>query len=222
MGNEAIQLIKKLCFGTPDDLSRPCEAVFIPGVSDLFNQARCVNAFAEVVRVRPDIRRAYIAGGPNTRKVISGREAQEKLSEAVELLRKIGPENYPHIVFLLEKKSTTIFENVTLSLPLGLANETSVICIPKAHAAGRCRLTLAKHAPGIGYVNVRHYCYDGHVKGDVVPVSAEHWHLHELHRKRVWGEFLRIRKYGGRGDIAFPRSVNALVEYISQLVHFVE
>ena len=46
-------------------------------------------------------------------------------------------------------------------------------------------------------------------------IARENWHTFEFGRTRVWGEFLRIKTYGQRGDIEY-NEVRELVEEIDQ------
>ena len=84
---------------------------------------------------------------------------------------------------------------------------------------------MAKHLPNIGYAGIRHRCYDAHpqcpdpnMDGAHASVSAQTWHRYAAHRDIVWGEFLRIEKYGERGDIAYPSHIRALVGAIRKAI----
>ena len=43
-------------------------------------------------------------------------------------------------------------------------------------------------------------------------ITKNSWHKFEDGRNRVWGEFLRIAKYGRRGDIAFDEVEDLVLE----------
>jgi hypothetical protein len=67
----------------------------------------------------------------------------------------------------------------------------------KAHHSGRCFLTLKKYFPTIPLKAITcHATYQG------VTIRPHDWWRHPISTRRVYGEYLRIRLYAQRGDIA--------------------
>ena len=202
---EAVQLITRVCFGVADDLSRSCEAIMAFGVSDPVSQRECRKAFCMAVHTTaPSV--AYIVGGSP-----HGTVAAPGESEAEQLLREIGPKGYPSIEFRIEKASTNTLENVTNCLPLGLAGHESMLLISKEPHAGRCRLTLMKYAPAM---DIRSRGYPTRLKGSHAVIARDRWNESPEHRDAIWSEFLRIKTYGERGDIAYPDDVRSAVDRV--------
>lgn len=217
LDGEAVQLLTQLCFGIPDDVSRSCEAVFIFGASSAGNQHRIVETYCRYVQHQTAAKTVYIAGGRP--------KGPDQKTEAQIIAGRINPRAYPGVEFRLEEESKSTLENVVNCLRLGLRDHRQLIFIAKAHSAGRSRLTLAKYLPDIGYSNIRHRCYDAHAQcpdpkmdGAQISIGSTSWQRYAAHRDIVWGEFLRIEKYGSRGDIAYPPHIRALVEAIREIV----
>lgn len=106
------------------------------------------------------------------------------------------PEN---IEVVLQEKSKNTLEDVLFSLDL-LAEPKSICFVARNFHAGRAYLTLKKYLPGCNL-------YQKSI-AEVLPdlslmVSRDHWHEYPKQCALVWGEYLRIKKYGERGDIAF-------------------
>lgn len=84
----------------------------------------------------------------------------------------------------------------------------------KTQSAGREFLILKKYLPNSEILQytwiAQHY---------EQPITADSWHTFEQGRQRVWGEFLRIKKYGERGDIAYPEEVKEVVERIEKITN---
>ena len=98
-----------------------------------------------------------------------------------------------------QDRSTNTYEDVSFTLATWpeLAALRSMIFVSKAHHSGRCWRTLRQFFPD---TRLHALTYDAVYDGIVV--AAHNWPDHPVSRGRVYGEFLRIKKYAARGDIA--------------------
>jgi hypothetical protein len=114
----------------------------------------------------------------------------------------------------LEKSSTNTLENVTKTIKIhDLSQHEKIIFITKSFAAGRAYLTLRKYLPQCIIIQKT---YDPTYLDDKLIVSRSDWHDAKEGRARVWSEFLRIKHYGQRDDIAY-KEISSIVEEIEQI-----
>ncbi|NDE68352.1 hypothetical protein EB052_01960, partial [bacterium] len=110
--------------------------------------------------------------------------------------------------------------NVTCALDLGLRRYKRIAFVCKAGHYGRVMLTLGKYVAS-GTVIVAGYEYSFPVDETSISklfmLSKSTWMRDRRCRERMWGEFLRIRKYGERGDIDYPDVVRGAVAEIGRL-----
>jgi uncharacterized SAM-binding protein YcdF (DUF218 family) len=106
----------------------------------------------------------------------------------------------PATVLLVEDTSDNTYENVHHAKAL-LERENrlprSILFVCKSHHSGRAWRTLSLAFPE---ATLSCASYDGVYKG--VSVSQATWSLHEVSRRRVYGEFQRMQLYAARGQIA--------------------
>jgi len=139
----------------------------------------------------------------------------QNVSEAELTLDAIDQMRFPNIVFHTETGSTNSLENVTESLKNPeFACCKSILMIFKTHDVGRGYLTLRKFFPT---AKILLQSFDVIYSGQDKAITKDNWHTFDFGRSRVWGEFLRIKKYGERGDIAYDE-VRGLVTDIEQEV----
>ena len=105
----------------------------------------------------------------------------------------------PHAISV-QSKSTNTYEDVVLSLNLINAHSPlqTISFLSKSHHSGRCLRTLRKQFPDL---TLHAITYDAEYDG--VKISRGTWHQTQTSRSRVYGEYLRIKKYASKGDIAF-------------------
>lgn len=104
----------------------------------------------------------------------------------------------PKDCIVAEKKSTNTLENVTCAKEVfDFSTVDRVMFSCKSHATGRQWRTLVRNIPNeIEYIP---YTFDAAYKE--TPISRYNWMETEIGRSRVWGEYLRIKYYGEKGDI---------------------
>ena len=204
---EAIRLINELLFDKPDSLTEPCEATLIFGTSTVPNYVRLRHHFRFVQElVRSSV--VYITGGVTM---------PGQLSESEHIHTAIGAMGYKDVQFKLDFESKDTKNNVIQAVRLGLGSHRNIMFIAKTQHCGRCKLTLMKHLPP--NVTIRHRGYEPTVVPDGPRMDPMTWQSSPKLSSLVWGEFLRIEKYGLRGDIAYPSEVADKVRRVREIVH---
>ena len=119
-------------------------------------------------------------------------------SEAEVIAQHLLEAGIPREAMLLETRSRNSLENVLFAKELfDFADIRSILFVCKSHAAGRQYRTLKKHLPpGITYIPAT---FDTVYNG--IRINRHTWAETEIGRSRVYGEYLRILRYGERGDI---------------------
>lgn len=206
LSEKAVELLSELCF-RPDDELKSADFLFV------FGTPRFIKETAHEVE--------YLLSQDFTRKVVitGGKPNYEdnemvKDSESEQILARINESKFPHVDFLLDKISRNTLENVIEGLKLvDIDKLKRVIYLYKTHDSTRGYLTLKKFLPDVELLQhtfAPNYGYEESLARDT-------WHRNEDYRQRVWGEFLRIQLFGGRGDISYPEGVKELVEEIARL-----
>ena len=126
-----------------------------------------------------------------------GREPAGR-SEAEAIAQHLLEACIPREAMLLETRSRNSPENVLFAKELfDFAAISSVLFVCKSHAAGRQYRTLKKHLPsGTTYIPAT---FDTVYHG--IRIDRRTWADTETGRSRVYGEYLRLLRYGQRGDI---------------------
>lgn len=138
--------------------------------------------------------RIIITGGSGKS---GGREKAEP-SEAEAIAHHLLEAGIPREALLLETRSSNSLENVRFARELfDFSRVRSVLFVCKSHAAGRQYRTLRKHlGSDLMYIPAT---FDTVYRG--VRINRNSWSDTEIGRSRVYGEYLRILRYGDRGDI---------------------
>lgn len=217
LNGEAVKLLTQLCFGPDGGVVRPedekFDALLVFGVSRPVTQRSCANKTSDVCRThRPAI--VYITGGGATGLSKGGPTEASLIHSWMDKMSTAG------IGIVLEGMSVCTRSNVTCALDLGLRRYKRIAFVCKAGHYGRAKLTLERYIT-LGTVIVAGYEYSFPVDetgiSKLFMLNKLTWMKDLRCRDRMWGEFLRIRKYAERGDISYPDSVRAVVERIVQL-----
>ncbi|NDE68303.1 hypothetical protein EB052_01715 [bacterium] len=211
------QLLTELCFSPDRGIVSPgddqFDALLVLGVSRPVTQRMCADKVSMICLAhRPSI--VYITGGGATGLSKGGPTEASLIHWWMDKMSIAG------IDIVLEGMSVCTRTNVTCALDLGLRRYKRIAFVCKAGHYGRMILTLRKYVAS-GTVIVAGYEYsfpvdDGRVS-DLFMLSKSTWMRDRRCRDRMWGEFLRIREYGERGDIDYPDSVRGVVIEILQL-----
>jgi hypothetical protein len=203
-----IKSLSELCFRNESDLApHISDTVFVFGTAVSFDKA--AEAIEEVLeRVNP--RRLVLSGGmptyPDSYKVT---KPESRL--LYDSIQKLLPKD---LEVFLEETSNNCIENVQNALPF-LKDSHQITFITKSFGAGRHYLTLKKFLPNVQYTQKT---FNPLYPGSTAYVAKEDWYVNSHSIMRVWGEFLRIAKYGQRGDIAYDE-VKSLLDNIAIQTH---
>ena len=186
---EEIERITQTVFVAPE--SQPVDLLFIFGTSTIDNE------------ILESVARDYQKGRfPKVMVTgLSGRLYSETGKPVAHIMRdELIARGVPSEVILVQDRSTNTLEDVAFSLDVlekHSISPDSIAFLCKAHHSGRCLRTLRKFFPSQILSPVTYLAeYEG------VKISKEDWYQHEVSRGRVYGEYLRIIEYTGRGDIA--------------------
>lgn len=204
---EAIELLTKLCF-RPDDKLEKADLIFA------FSSTTEIEKFAQTISklVEEGIsEKVFIAGG--VPKFLDSTHIPQ--AESAITLELIGPGKYPSVQFFNETRSTNTLENVTEALKvLDFSSYKTVVYVFKKHDCRRAYLTLRKFLPSTKLIQ---HTFEPTYPGTDRPLNKDTWHTYDFGRSRVWGEYLRIKKYGERGDIAYDQETKNLVDDIDRI-----
>ncbi len=194
LSDEQIRSITNLCFRA-DDLLEPADLIFVFGSSHHVQELACIISDLLSKKLSDKV---FITGGRPD--YIDSRKIDKEESSLIfdYLDRKL----FKDVEFYSENKSTHTTENVTEALKvLDFSKYKKIIFIFKSHASGRGYLTLKKYLPETKLIQLS---YNASYHDGVEVIAKENWYKTDLGKKRVWGEYLRIKKYSERGDITKP------------------
>lgn len=201
---EACQLITRLCF-RKDDQPQKVDGIFVYasaiGLKDLSDLIKklLLQGFSDQL---------FLTGGITPQPLSKELEIKDKQCEADLILNKLGPKETKGVKVFVERKSSNTLENVTETLKNPAFKKCrNLIFIFKAHASGRGYLTLRKFFP---QTKILQQSFAVTYPRASQPIKRETWSTFDFGRRRVWGEFLRIRKYGAKGDIAHQEVKNLI------------
>lgn len=153
-----------------------------------------------------------IAGG----QVQLGEPLKHNTSESRLIHAAIPATRFPKVHFTLEEQSLNTLENVKNALPhLQLYATRRIGYVFPAYGARRGYLTLRRFLPE---ATLLPFCFYAHCLNGQSVITHDRWHLNERARSRVWGEYLRIKCYGERGDIAYGQDMQQLVQRVESLL----
>lgn len=207
MFNKAlIQLLGKLCFFS-SPLKR-ADLIFIFGT----------NIIHEVLAKRIE---KLIDENYSEKIMITGGIANYSLSAysnlpESEMIRSyINPDKLKKIALFIETTSKNNLENVSnASRMLDFSEVKSLICLSHSYASRRSAQTLKTIFSG----KIISYPYDVPSETPGIDITQENWWLSERGKSLVWGEFLRISKYGLRGDFPMTKEMKEVVARIDNLL----
>jgi uncharacterized SAM-binding protein YcdF (DUF218 family) len=208
LNHQTIQLLTKLCF-RPDDELEKADLIFA------FSSTTEIEKFAQTIKnlVNQNIsKKVFIAGGvPNFHDSLKIPKAESSI--VLELIKTTG---YPDVEFFTESKSTNTLENVTESLKvLDFRNYKKIVFVFKKHDSRRAYLTLKKFLPNAKLIQ---QTFTPTYPNTDRPLNKDTWSTYDFGRSRVWGEYLRIKLYGQRGDIAYDAETKTLIEEIEKSI----
>ncbi|MCA9377267.1 hypothetical protein H6762_04920 [Candidatus Nomurabacteria bacterium] len=211
MNDELIKLLTELCFRNDDELEK-VNGVFV--FSSMIDHEKIVALIDKIV-INNFSEQIFISGGNAPKEVKEEIGVELQLTESEALIDAINVDKYPNVKVFSERNSSNTLANVTETLKIQEFRETkSLIFIFKSHAAGRGYLTLRKFFPSI---KILQQTFNAKYKDAESEITRSNWHTFDFGRKRVWGEYLRIVKYGSRGDIEYEEVKHLVKEIDKQL-----
>ncbi|MCG7378732.1 YdcF family protein [Paenibacillus sp. ACRSA] len=188
---DQINRISEAVFMHSVDEDIPCDVIFVFGGTHAGHWTRTISAYRK---------------GLGKQIVVTGRcswvslqqERENQVPESYVIRRHLIEAGIPSDVIYVESKSVNTLENVLFAKEVfDFSNTRSILMVCKSHAAGRQYRTLKKHLhPDIDYMPA---LFDTMYEN--VEINRQNWAETEIGRSRVYGEYLRICKYGDRGDI---------------------
>jgi hypothetical protein len=203
LNSEAINLLTRLCFRQNDEIEK-VDLIFVLGSTDFLQTSNIVRSL-----LKKNISKFVLIAGGMPKFEDS---AILNKSEAEIILDNIQTADFPDVEFVLEKYSNSVTENVVNGLKLLEQPVKSLMFVNRSQGAGRCYLTLKKHFPN---TKILQQVFESNYEG--IPVGKDNWFKTEFGRGRVWGEFLRIKKYGQDGRIEFVE-VADIVKRIDEVI----
>jgi len=201
---DLIKSLSELCFRNESDLiPHISDTVFVFGTPISLDKA--AEAIEEVLKcVNP--RKLVLTGGMPTYPD-SYKAAKPESHLLYDVIQKLLPKD---LEVSFEETSNNCIENVQNALPF-LKESHRITFITKSFAAGRDYLTLKKFLPNVHYTQKT---FDALYPESPAYITKADWYNNPHSIMRVWGEYLRITKYGQRGDITYDE-VKSLLDTIA-------
>ncbi|WP_064093532.1 YdcF family protein [Rossellomorea aquimaris] len=195
MDTHQISWLTQLTFGNKTTPS-PCDAIFIFSGTHPGHWEKAIEAF------QLNLSSTFIVTGGRS---LTGAahlnwkgNADKTLSEASVIISYLRNAGVPQEQIVFEESSTNSLENVLCAKEVfDFTKVSSLLVICKSHVAGRQIRTLKKHLP----TNIDFVPYTFNTIYHDKEISRENWMLHDIGKKRVWGEYLRISYYGELGHL---------------------
>lgn len=202
MSADMLAALTKLCFFSAEPHS--ADVLFVFGSH--IRHREIAHIITDVLHEHP-IPTVILTGG------IADYKATNYVPQAESsLLFELLPKNeFPNTTFILETASKNTLENVQNAMVLfDFDHVKNSMFISHAYAARRAALTLKGYLP---HVTLGNYPVIIPSLDSDFPLSELDWYKTEYGRSIIWGEYLRIKTYGERGD--FPiRDVRELMDKV--------
>ncbi len=188
---KAVKLLGSLCFRKNSIKIPSVDCLLIFGTAVSFKEL----AFSfEVLMKNTSAKKILVTGGkeeyPDARK--------HDLPESEMIFAEIKDFIPKKTDVILEKKSQNTYENLLFGLEMLERPIPSVCFVTKSFHSQRAYLTLKKF---LGESKIFQSTYDPIYPSVGKKFCEQDWFEHPEYLSRVWGEFLRIRQYGTRGDL---------------------
>lgn len=193
---EQVKIITDLCFRADNELE-PADLIFVFGSSHHIKE---LSVTISDLLTKKYADKVFITGGKPD--YVDSRKIDK--AEGLLILDYLNRESFKDVQFYTENKSNHTTENVTEALKvLNFSNYKKIIYIFKSHASGRGYLTLKKYLPK---TKLMQKTFNASYHDGLEVITKENWYKTDFGRRRVWGEYLRIKKYSERGDISKPEN----------------
>ena len=195
LNKEEVEFLTDLTFGK-DIQAKACDALFVFSGTHSGHWEKAIEAYEKKY-----IQKIVVTGGRSLTGVPHPEwegNHHEEYSEADVIISQLKHAGIPSQAIVYEDKSTNSLENVLFAKEVfDFSTVKSLMVICKSHVTGRQLRTLMKHLPEkLEYIP---YTFPTTYRG--IEVNRNNWMDSEIGRKRVWGEYLRIEKYGRLGHL---------------------
>lgn len=191
----------------PNDIPRSCDLLFVFGNRNFSDAAKHLDSLLHK-HLAPKV---IITGG-----IPKFEDSYPyEIPESEEIFNRIPASRYPDVYFALEKSSISTVDNVRKSLGLIPENLQILGFTCLWYISRRSRLSLQKYLP---QTRLLQFAYPKIIPEENAVLDPENWIRSDTGKNRTYAEYLRIKLYGERGDIAYDSSTQELVSRIDALV----
>lgn len=196
--NKTINYLTQLCFKY--ETIKNTDGVFIFGTNIL--QKKAANHIENIL-YHSQAKKCIITGG-----IANYHESKyESIPESVTIYKNIDTEKFKNVDFYLEQKSKNNLENVNNAIKIiDFTSLESIICISHSYASNRSVQTLRN----VFSKKIYSCPYDIYGENKIL-VDKSAWSKNEEGKAIVWGEYLRIKTYGERGDFPLTKKMKNLI-----------
>ncbi len=201
ISHKTINYLTQLCFKL--DVVKPSNLIFMFGTNVFHKKAAkhiedlLLNNYADKV---------LITGG-----IADYDESKyEELPESRIVYENIAVKRFKNVNFYLESESKNNLENVNNSIHVfNFLNVDSIICVSHSYASRRSVQTLRKVFKNTIYS----FPYDIYSQNKIL-IQQDNWWKSEEGISILWGEYLRIKTYGKRGDFPLTEQMTRWIDKI--------
>lgn len=175
------------------DKPKACDAVFVFGGTHPGHWEKAIEAYHTGLSST-----FVVTGGVSPTGTKHAAWEERTALESHVIKRRIIEAGVPEESIFYEDRSRNSMENVVYALEVfDFTKVNSLLVITKEHVAGRQIRTLQKHL--LEKVRFVPFGFPAVYSGE--GITRDNWHLTREGRSRVWGEYLRICKYGDAGHL---------------------
>lgn len=193
---DEVEYLTNLTFG---EITEPkkCDALFVFSGTHKGHWEKTIEAYKNNY-----INKIIVTGGRSLTSVPQPQwigNQNGNVSEAKVIISYLVQAGVPIDIIVFEEDSTNSLENVLFAKAVfDFSNIKTLMVVCKSHTAGRQIRTLEKHLPStIEYIP---FTFDTIYQD--IEINRFNWMNSDIGRKRVWGEYLRIHKYGKLGHLS--------------------
>lgn len=206
ISKDIIELLSRLCF-REDDISKS-DLIFCFG-TNIVPKSLVKNL--EHVLLKEYSKEVIITGG------IANYSDKEfiNIPESEIIYQLIDINRFKDVQFHIERSSKNNIENVNnASKIINFTKFKSIICISHSYASARSLQTLRNVFSG----RIQSFPYNIPSNRKDILIEKTNWWETELGKSLVWGEFLRLKKYGFRGDFNLTEEMKIIIHNIDFLI----
>lgn len=137
------------------------------------------------------------------------------IAESKIIYELIDVNKFSDVKFYLEEESKNNLENVNNAKKIiDFTKIDSVICLSHSYASSRSVQSLRNVFNG----RIQSFPYDIPSENKNILIRKNNWWKTELGKSLVWGEFLRFKKYGIRGDFSLTEEMKDIIRKVDLII----